>query len=590
MRLINLLIINIMDSSIHSAASFEKQVISSLEKIQNASLTPGLVSREFYNNVLIEVLALTESSYGFIGEVFVEDLAFPYLHVHSVEDLNWNLQARNNFQDKLTKGINFRKPNGLFGIVKLQGVRLIEVVDSSIPELEGWPADCPNVKNMAAFPIMGEKDMVGMLVIANCPHAYKEDLENKIKVIIQMVARHIEHGRHQEQQRFLTKSDEYYHNLIDNMPGAVCRMLLDDDLQILDASHQIESITGYRKDEYLTGNRITYSSKIDEKHRSRVLTTIRDSVEKGCAYDLEYPITDKSGETHWVLDKGYGLYHADGELCYISNYLIDITNQKNLLAQENAINERLLQAQQMQTIGQMAGGVAHDLNNMLASMMGYSELCLEMIEDNEFDKIANYQKQILLAGNRARDVVSSMETFSRGSDSDAQTQSLSISNIFEDLQKVLYVTLPKTVTLKFSDASEMPAIEFDPVGIQQIIVSLCINASTAMDGRGLISFTAEEKVLEGIECASCHEMFSGRYVEICIEDDGSGIPENVISRIFDPFFTTGQMGNGAGMGLPVVHGMIHNYKGHISVNSEEGGGSVFRLYFPVAGLQDAVAW
>ncbi|NOY67347.1 MAG: PAS domain-containing protein [Gammaproteobacteria bacterium] len=568
-----------MSAHMDEIMSFDNKVITALKRIMENKLHATADAGDFYHVALDEILTLTQSQYGFIGEVLFEDMAFPYLHVHAIEDRSWDLRERNRFSELLKQGINFRKPDSLFGLVRLKGIRRLEIIDSSSPEISGWPIDHPELKNMIAIPLKGKQGMAGMILLANTNTAYAADLDQDLQVVLQMITHYIEDRKNDNEGSVLNKNEDYYCNLIDSMPGAVCRMQMSNDLYVLDASHQIEGITGYSRDDYLYGDRVSYGAQIVASDRDRVITAIKDAIEKGCPYDLEYQIVNQNGEIYWVSDKGYGLYHSDGDLCYLSNYLLDITERVIASNNEKVIHERMMQAQQMQAISKMAGGMAHDLNNMLASMMGYSELCMEMIEDNEYDKIGSYLKNILLSGERARDVVASMEAFSKSDKTGDSSQLLSVQYLFGELQKILFSALPKTVSMDFDCADGLSDISYDAVEFQKIIVSLCMNSSEAMDGRGDLILSARMHDCENIECASCHELFSGHYIELDIKDNGKGMSKDVISKIFDPFFTTGAIGNGAGMGLAVVHGSIHANGGHIAVNSEEGEGSTVSLYF-----------
>jgi len=558
--------------------SADSKVIPALVRILSNNLSSDSQISNFYQIALNEIITLTESKYGLIGEILFEDIAFPYLHVLGLEDRNWSSKERSQFSDKLQQGINFRKLDGLFGQVRSTTSTVISQEKISDALISGWPVDHPEFKNVIAIPLHGKKTVIGILMLANSNIDYTLAVENDLLVILQVLSNYIEENKQYNKERFINKNEDYYYNLIDGMPGAVCRMQIDDDLYILDASHQIKGITGYAKDDYLSNDRISFGSNIIKDDRVRVLTTIKEASDQGRTYDLEYEIINRSGEIRWVLDRGYGLYHSDGKLCYISSYLMDITEQKKASIQKTEINERLLQAQQMQTLSQMASGVSHDLNNMLASMMGYSELCIEMLEENEHDKIGTYLENILLAGKRARDVVASIETFSKSGEGGKEYQELVVTQFFEELKKVLSVMLPKTVTLSFDEVDETLIVGFDPVAIQRIIIVLCMNSNNAMDGNGVISMSARKIKLDNVECESCHDLFSGTYIEVCLKDTGKGMPAEVKNKMFDPFFTTGQMGNGAGMGLSIAHGAIHSHNGHIRVISEEGKGCTVKLY------------
>ncbi|HIJ89570.1 MAG: response regulator [Desulfobulbaceae bacterium] len=259
-----------------------------------------------------------------------------------------------------------------------------------------------------------------------------------------------------------------------------------------------------------------------------------------------------------------------GKICGIAHFAKDISEQKRLECQ-------LLQAQKMEAIGTLAGGIAHDFNNILAAVLGYTEL---VMMDMQPDMPA-YTKltQVAKAGKRARDLVAQILTFSR--QSEARRQPLELRSIVKEAMKLLRASLPSTMEMK-QEISDKPCWALaDPVQIHQMLMNLCVNASHAMRGQeGVLLITLGPEEIDGARAALNPDLRPGAYIHLGVRDNGQGMEPNVAARIFDPFFTTKQPGEGTGMGLAVVHGIMKNHQGAIEVTSVPGQGTVFDLYFP----------
>ena len=242
------------------------------------------------------------------------------------------------------------------------------------------------------------------------------------------------------------------------------------------------------------------------------------------------------------------------------------------------LQRQLQQAQKMETIGQLTGGIAHDFNNILVSIMGYSELALDLSQDTPENKITDYLKEVLQAGERARELIAQMQVFSRSTVSNSKP--LVLQPLVIEVIKLLQSTLPSSIKIKTKINTRVPNIMMDPVHLHQLIMNLCINAKDALNGEGVIEVVIKPVNKIKAICASCHEHFECEFVELSVRDTGSGINIPELERIFDPFFTTKDIGKGTGMGLSMVHGIVHEHHGHILLETIIGEGTTFRLLFP----------
>lgn len=268
-----------------------------------------------------------------------------------------------------------------------------------------------------------------------------------------------------------------------------------------------------------------------------------------------------------------------------SRLVKEIEDRESAEAEQKGLQKQLQQSQKMQAIGQLTGGIAHDFNNMLASIMGYTNLAQERFsKDNE--KLASYLGEVYRASERARDLVAQMLAFSRGGSS--KPQALLLQPLVKESIKMLQSTIPSSVVLKTEYKENLSKVMLDPVQLHQIVMNLCINARDAMNGYGELNVTLlQVDYRKKDRCSSCHELIEGSYIELAVADTGHGIRPELLDRMFDPFFTTKEIGKGTGMGLSMVHGIVHEHKGHIIVSSVQGEGTTFKILFPAldANLQ-----
>jgi len=270
------------------------------------------------------------------------------------------------------------------------------------------------------------------------------------------------------------------------------------------------------------------------------------------------------------------LKNDDGEVVGLSEIIRDTTQQTESQKRFKLMEQRLFQSQKMEAIGTLAGGIAHDFNNILSAVIGYTEL-LQMnlpATSEEFD----YARQIKQAGNRARDLVQQILTFSR--QTEQELKPVEVSTIVKEVIKLLRSSLPTTIEIKHHIQGSS-LIMGDPTQLHQILMNLCTNSGHAMQEKGgllsieLLSIDLKENLM-----SDQVRLNPGAYVQLSVSDTGHGMPAEYLDRIFDPFFSTKERGEGTGMGLSVVHGIVQSYNGAIYVHSEEGKGSTFKIFLP----------
>ncbi len=260
----------------------------------------------------------------------------------------------------------------------------------------------------------------------------------------------------------------------------------------------------------------------------------------------------------------------------------DVTALKRSEVEREHFRRQLQQAQKMEAIGQLTGGIAHDFNNILASILGYTELALHQSRD-QGGKLSRYLSEVQSAGERARDLIAQMLAFSRSGDSERRRMPL--EPLIKEVLKLLRPLFPTTMSLR-TDISRVPPVLANPAQMQQILMNLAINARDATRQRGNVTIRVAKQHWQNDICASCHSPIVGDFVTLTVSDDGDGIAGEHLPRIFDPFFTTKDIGKGTGMGLSIVHGLTHDFGGHLLVDSTPGTGTTFTVLLPISTDDD----
>ncbi len=251
----------------------------------------------------------------------------------------------------------------------------------------------------------------------------------------------------------------------------------------------------------------------------------------------------------------------------------EIADRKRAEKEQERLEQQLNQAQKMEALGRFAGGIAHDLNNILYPLIINTEILLEDTEPSS--SVHQTLKQILDGAYRQRDLIKQILSFSRRND--RKLEPVSLSPVIQETMKFIRSALPSTIAIHLDNRAEHDTVMGDSTQIYQVLMNLCKNASDAIDGRhGTI-----DVLVDNAPPDSFLDLTPGEYLRITVRDSGCGMSPGVMSHIFDPFYTTKDMGKGNGMGLSIVHGIVKNHEGAITADSEPGRGSIFTVYLPV---------
>ncbi len=382
----------------------------------------------------------------------------------------------------------------------------------------------------------------------------------------------------------LKESERHYRELVESTPGIVYSF--SSKRGGVYYSSYVTDILGYSP-EQLYAQPMLWHNSIHPDDLFYVDQSILEST-TGKPFCIEYRIQDVRGKWRWFEDRSTG-HHTDGTDVIMDGLVLDITERKKAEEEKAKLEGQLRRAQKMESIGSLAGGIAHDLNNILFPISGLSEMLLDDIPPDtpEHKSI----EQIHKSAKRGSDLVKQILSFSR--QSNPQKLPIRIQPILKEALKLAQATIPRNIEITSHIGTDCGMISADPSQIHQIAMNLITNAFHAVEQTGgVIDIALKEAAIRYFDeknelsfNAMPGDIFAGRYACITVSDTGTGIDKTLIDKIFEPYFTTKELGKGTGLGLSVVHGIIKEHGGDIRVYSEVGKGTVFHVYLPL--LEDA---
>ena len=316
-------------------------------------------------------------------------------------------------------------------------------------------------------------------------------------------------------------------------------------------------------------------ARVHTDDRAAVAVAFRQSAESGADLDVEFRVARPDGSVRWLRTHGKVLYDAEGDPVTMTGACVDITERRQM-------EEQLGQVQRMDAVGRLAGGVAHEVNNMMTAILGFTDLLLDPARPG--DPRRADLLQIRKAAERAATVTAQLLAFSRRQLRQPRVVDLNlvITELHPMLLRLLGEDKPLTVRLE----QDLWPVHADRGQLEQVVINLALNARDAMPRGGRFSIESANVVLDETYLSRhpATAIAPGSYVRLVVSDTGSGIPPEVQARIFEPFFTTKPVGQGTGLGLSMVYGIVKQSGGFVWVYSEPGQGTAFKLYLPRVGL------
>lgn len=448
-----------------------------------------------------------------------------------------------------------------------------EITGKSVEELlnakchEVFPTNCrrPPHCTMQTLPESGSTDktemeleVLGGYYLVTCTPVF--DQEGNIRKVIHAAT---DITQRRETERELRNSENRFRRIYDEAP--VMMHSIDRDRVLRNVNKKWLQTLGYERDEVL-GN--TVDLIMTPESRASLQEILKEFWSVGEVRDVPYEYVKKDGTVlNVILDS---IVWDDPTWGQISLSAIRDVTQRRMLQRQ------LLQAQKMEAIGTLAGGVAHDFNNILQIALGYSELILG---DKGLPRRykADIQK-INEASRRGADLVERLLTFSRKTE--PKRFPLNLNRRIRELRKMLERTIPKMIEIQLSLAENLATINADATQVDQVLMNLAVNARSAMPDGGRLIFETENVFLDEEYVASYLHAEPGQYVLLTVTDTGCGMEAETLEHVFEPFYTKKGIGEGTGLGLSTVYGIVRQHGGHIRCYSEPGHGTTFKIYFP----------
>jgi PAS domain S-box-containing protein len=371
-------------------------------------------------------------------------------------------------------------------------------------------------------------------------------------------------------ERALRTSEDKFSKAFKACPEAITIASMDDG-KYVEVNDIFLEVTGFRRDQVVGHTSAELQVWVDDTERQRFLAALR---KHGCLRGFEARYRMRSGEVRDFLISSE-MIELDGTQCSF-NFLLDVTERRRAEAEKARVDAQLQQAQKMESVGRLAGGVAHDFNNTLGAILGHVEMALDGV-DPALPIHADLE-EIRKVTHRSADLTRQLLAFARKQT--VAPKVLDLNQTVAGTLKMLKRLLREDIDLTLSMGKGLWLVKADPSQVDQILANLCVNARDAISGVGRLSIETENRGLDRDYCAAHPGAVPGEYVGLTVADTGCGMDKETQTHIFEPFFTTKGLGRGTGLGLATVYGAVKQNGGFIDFHSELGQGTTFSIYLP----------
>ena len=539
--------------SAESALQASNLLLRALTEVQTEFIR-GSDTHQLFDKLLSVLLELTGSEYGFIGEVLRSPEGKPFLRTHAITNVAWTDELRAFYAREAPKGLEFTKLNSLFGVVITTGEPVVANEPATDPRRGGIPEGHPPLRCFLGLPFHAASKMIGMVGIANRPGGYDSAIIDFLQPFLATCSALLQNLRNEQRRRQaeedLRRSEESFRALIERTPDAI---FIHREGTLLFANPAAVAMLGYASVEELRGLPV---SELYLPEQDTSLT--------------ELQLQHRAGRR--VVGEGVTLSLLfDGQPAVVS-IIRDITERKQ-------VQERLLTTERMASLGTLAAGVAHEINNPLSYMLSNlrfveDELGAALAEGSEGmtgargQEVRDALKEAIVGVNRVRDIVGDLKSFSRGSN-DA-LEAVELHTVLDSCVNMAGSEIRHRARL-VKEYGALPPVHGNESRLGQVFLNLLVNAAQAIPH-------GNERVNE-IRLTTA---FEEGWVVVAVRDTGAGISPENLHRLFEPFFTTKPVGVGTGLGLSICNGIITALGGRITVESEPGQGTTFRVFLPPA--------
>jgi PAS domain S-box-containing protein len=376
-------------------------------------------------------------------------------------------------------------------------------------------------------------------------------------------------------EQVIQKSERKYRELVENANSIILRSNSRAEITFLNEYGQ--KFFGYEEEEILGRNVVGTIAPETESTGRDLGALIRNIRQEPTAFEQNVNENIlRDGRRVWIAWTNKGVFDADGNLEEVLSIGTDITERKRAEQEREKLQAQLLQAQKLESVGRLAGGVAHDFNNMLGVIIGHTELALAQVDAAQ--PLFADLREIRKAAERSANLIRQLLAFARKQT--VTPKVLDMNETVGGMLKMLRRLIGEDIQLTWLPGSGVWPVKIDPSQIDQILANLCVNARDAIDGVGHLVIKTENVSLDETYCREHSWAVSGEYVLLTVSDDGRGMDKETLVRLFEPFFTTKEVGKGTGLGLSTVYGIVKQNNGFIDVHSEPNQGATFEIYLP----------
>jgi len=374
----------------------------------------------------------------------------------------------------------------------------------------------------------------------------------------------------------LRRANAFLDSIVENIPNMV--FLKDSrDLRFVRFNRAGEDLLGYSRDDLLGKNDYNFFPK---EQADFFTEKDREVLRRKEPVDISEELLQTRNKGDRILHtKKVPILDEKGEPEYLLGISEDITESKRAEEEREKLKGQFHHAQKMESVGRLAGGVAHDFNNKLTVILGYAQLAMKGL--HKADPTYENLQQVLQAGRQSVDIVRQLLAFARKQIITPEV--LDLNETMEGMLKMLRRLIGEDIALAWEPATDLWPARMDSSQIDQILANLCVNARDAIQGTGKVTMETQNTVLNEAYCAEHVGAVPGEYVMLAVSDNGSGMDKETLKSIFEPFFTTKEVGKGTGLGLATVYGIVNQNNGFIDVASEPGKGTAFKIYLPRHG-------
>ncbi|MCS6807111.1 MAG: PAS domain S-box protein [Blastocatellia bacterium] len=424
-------------------------------------------------------------------------------------------------------------------------------------------AQVPGVHTWVSMPLYSKNDLIGVLQLASVePDCFTSANISLIVAVTNQLVIMLENARLYDQ---IKESERKYRSIFNNVSVGLYQTTPDG--RILTANPALVRLLGYESVEELLAADVRQDIYVDPADREKALQVLQ---QQGQYDSVELHLRRKDGRQITVLDTARTVRDAHGNVLYFEGMLMDITEKK-------VLEQQLLQAQKMESIGTLTGGIAHEFNNLLTGILGYASLLLQQTDPQ--DRAYSQLQVIQQSARRGAQLTEQMLTFSR--QSVAQFQPTDMNDVVRDMLTLIRPMMDASIEIHLQLHANPSLVRADAGQLQQVLVALCVNARDAMPAGGSITIETFTAHMGEAEARAHADAYPGQFVVTRISDTGIGIAPEHLPRIFDPFFTTKEVHQGTGLGLSVAYGIIKSHNGFIVVQSQVGEGTQFSIYLPL---------